>query len=186
MSSKGKAPKTYLDKVVAAILALREHEGSSRAAIRKYIKDAYSADNATAFKKALQSGMKNKRLQQGATKQRFRVSGVEFEKADDGFKIKNIREGEGEAATSGSSIVVSYKGYLKDGSVFDRSSRFQFDLGAGDVIKGWDRGVVGMKVGGKRRIICPPKYAYGKRGSPPEIPPNATLTFSVKLLEILQ
>lgn len=86
-------------------------------------------------------------------------------------------------------MVVNYTGWLsEDGTKFDssldRGTPFEFPLGAGQVIAGWDEGVATMKVGGKRRLIIPPELGYGEGGSPPTIPPNAELTFDIELLEI--
>lgn len=79
---------------------------------------------------------------------------------------------------------MKYRGTLEDGTDFDTASKFEFTLGAGEVIKGWDNGIEGMRVGGKRRLTIPPKLGYGRRGSPPEIPPSATLVFDVELLAV--
>lgn len=102
-----------------------------------------------------------------------------------GVKIEDIRVGNGPEAKSGKRAQVFYEGRLKSNNkVFDSlktGAGFKFGLGRGEVIKGWDVGVVGMKVGGKRRITCPPHMAYGARGSPPTIPPNSTLVFEVEL-----
>ena len=100
--------------------------------------------------------------------------------------------GTGKQARSGTTVKVHYTGWLynngKKGSKFDssldRGEPFKFDLGAGEVIKGWDQGVVGMKVGGKRQLIIPPGLAYGERGAGGAIPPNATLMFEVQLLDV--
>ena len=78
----------------------------------------------------------------------------------------------------------SDRGTLLDGTEFDKADEFSFKLGAGDVIKGWDKGVAGMRVGEKVKLTVPPKMGYGKRGSPPEIPPDATLLFEVTLKRI--
>ncbi len=80
-------------------------------------------------------------------------------------------------------LTVSYKGTLTNGNVFDQNKSFQFVLG-GQVIAAWNEGFKTMKVGGKRKLICPPKLAYGDRGFPPVIPPNSTLNFEVELLAI--
>jgi peptidylprolyl isomerase len=96
--------------------------------------------------------------------------------------------GTGAEAVPGKQVTVNYVGMLPDGSVFDASAShgqpFTFTLGAGQVIKGWDQGVAGMKVGGKRRLIVPADFGYGPNGYPPVIPPNATLIFDVELLGV--
>lgn len=108
-----------------------------------------------------------------------------------GLQYIDIQEGSGETPAVGDSVVVNYTGWLQsDGSKFDssveRSEPFKFVLGVGNVIKGWDEGVATMKVGGKRRLIIPPELAYGAAGSPPTIPPNATLIFDVELIDIFK
>lgn len=101
-----------------------------------------------------------------------------------------IKQGTGPAAKSGDVVSVNYVGTLPDGTVFDSnnstSSPFTFTLGAGQVIPGWDQGVLGMKVGEERRLTIPPDLAYGSTGVPGTIPPNSTLTFEVTLLKIGQ
>lgn len=102
-----------------------------------------------------------------------------------GLKIEDIRIGNGPEANAGKRVTVYYEGRLKSNNkVFDsmkQGAGFKFRLGRGEVIKGWDIGLVGMKLGGRRRIICPPNMGYGTRGSPPTIPPNSTLIFDVEL-----
>jgi FKBP-type peptidyl-prolyl cis-trans isomerase len=102
--------------------------------------------------------------------------------------IKDVVVGKGAEAKAGDSVKVHYVGTLPDGKEFDASKKhgqpFEFELGAGRVIKGWDQGVAGMKVGGKRKLTVPPSLGYGARGAPPVIPPNATLLFEVELLEV--
>ncbi len=96
--------------------------------------------------------------------------------------------GTGAEAVSGKSVTVHYTGTLENGSKFDssvdRGEPFRFRLGKGEVIRGWDQGVAGMKVGGKRRLEIPPDLAYGARGFPPVIPPNSTLIFEIELLGV--
>lgn len=99
-------------------------------------------------------------------------------------KYSDIITGMGPKPTKGKKVTVAYIGRLKDGKVFDKSSNFSFRLGVGEVIRGWDEGVAGMSVGGKRKLIIHPDCGYGKRGAPPQIPPNAVLIFEVELLKV--
>ena len=106
---------------------------------------------------------------------------------DSGLIIEDIVNGEGDEATSGQTVTVNYTGTLEDGTQFDTSigrAPFSFPLGAGRVIKGWDEGVAGMKVGGKRKLTIPPELGYGSRGAGNVIPANATLLFEVELLKV--
>lgn len=103
------------------------------------------------------------------------------------LKIEDIKEGTGSAVQSGDTISIHYKGTLTDGSTFDssydRGEPFETQIGVGTVIEGWDKGVVGMKVGGKRKLTIPPALGYGEQAAG-QIPPNSTLIFEVELLEI--
>lgn len=105
-----------------------------------------------------------------------------------GLQYQDLIVGTGPAAQTGDTVVVHYTGYLADGTKFDssldRGQPFTLTLGRGQVIKGWEEGLVGMKVGGKRKLIIPPELAYGSTGAGGVIPPNATITFEVELLEI--
>lgn len=104
------------------------------------------------------------------------------------LKIEDIKVGTGETVMSGETVVINYQGNLEDGTEFDssykRNKPFETQIGVGRVIKGWDEGVVGMKVGGKRKLTIPYTMAYGEEGIPGSIPPKATLIFTLELLEI--
>jgi FKBP-type peptidyl-prolyl cis-trans isomerase FkpA len=105
-----------------------------------------------------------------------------------GLKYKDLAKGDGAEAQAGDVVQVHYTGWLKDGAKFDssrdRGNPFRFPLGAGRVIKGWDEGVAGMKVGGKRKLIVPSELGYGARGAGGLIPPNSELVFDVELLQV--
>src|SRR6185437_13830433 len=104
------------------------------------------------------------------------------------LQVQDIKVGNGAEAKPGKIVTVHYTGTLTDGKKFDssldRGQPFKFHLGAGEVIQGWDKGLVGMKVGGERKLIIPPQMAYGERGAGGVIPPNATLIFDVQLLAV--
>lgn len=104
------------------------------------------------------------------------------------LKIDEMKKGKGTEAKSGKIVTVHYTGWLVNGTKFDssvdRGQPFTFNLGRGEVIKGWDEGVAGMKVGGKRRLHIPADKGYGANGAPPVIPPNSTLIFEVELLDV--
>ncbi len=104
------------------------------------------------------------------------------------LKMTDLVVGTGDEAVAGKKVTVNYVGTLTNGTKFDssydRATPFSFDLGIGQVIAGWDQGVAGMKVGGKRRLIIPPDLGYGTRGAGSVIPPNATLVFEIELLKV--
>ena len=110
----------------------------------------------------------------------------------EGVKITILKEGTGDVAKTGDTVAMNYTGRLADGTVFDSNvdpkfkhvEPFIFTIGAGQVIKGWDQGLVGMKVGGKRKLTIPASLAYGDRSPSPAIPANSTLVFEVELLKI--
>lgn len=107
---------------------------------------------------------------------------------DSGLVIEDLECGTGAEAAAGDSVSVHYVGTLEDGTKFDssrdRNQPFDFNLGAGLVIQGWDEGVVGMKVGGTRKLTIPPDLGYGEAGAGGVIPPDATLIFEIELLEV--
>lgn len=111
----------------------------------------------------------------------FAFAGASLKKVD-------LKKGKGAKATAGKKVTVHYTGWLTDGKKFDSSvdhgQPFTFQLGQHQVIQGWDEGVEGMKVGGKRKLTIPPEKGYGASGAPPTIPPNATLVFEVELLKV--
>jgi FKBP-type peptidyl-prolyl cis-trans isomerase FkpA len=105
-----------------------------------------------------------------------------------GLRYQDVAVGSGTTATAGKTVSVHYTGWLPNGEKFDssrdRNQPFGFTLGAGQVIAGWDEGVAGMKVGGRRKLVIPPDLGYGTAGAPPDIPPGATLVFDVELLDV--
>jgi FKBP-type peptidyl-prolyl cis-trans isomerase len=105
-----------------------------------------------------------------------------------GLKYVEIKEGIGPSPQTGQMVTVHYTGTLQNGKKFDSSvdsgQPLQFNIGVGQVIKGWDEGILTMKVGGKRKLIIPPELGYGSRGAGGVIPPNATLIFEVELLDV--
>ena len=107
---------------------------------------------------------------------------------DSGLKIEELAVGDGATAEAGQQVSVHYTGWLTDGRRFDssvdRNEPFQFALGRGMVIRGWDEGVAGMRVGGRRKLTVPPQLVSGARGAGGVIPPNATLVFEVELLGV--
>lgn len=116
------------------------------------------------------------------------VDSVDFTTTESGLKFVDLVEGDGPSPSSMQNVKVHYSGWLEDGSMFDssieRGQPFEFPVGGGRVIPGWDEGVATMKVGGKRQLVIPHDLAYGIRGYPPVIPPSATLIFEVELLTL--
>jgi FKBP-type peptidyl-prolyl cis-trans isomerase len=128
-------------------------------------------------------GLASTTLTQGAT-----MSENKTVTTASGLKYEDVKQGSGDTATAGKMVSVHYTGWLTDGRKFDsskdRGQPFEFPLGGGRVIKGWDEGVQGMKVGGVRKLTIPADLAYGSRGAGGVIPPNATLVFEVELLGV--
>jgi len=136
------------------------------------------------------SGYSNKISNEALQNQKNLAAEVEQNQSKimENLKIKDIVVGSGAEAKAGDVVTVNYVGTLDSGSKFDssydRNEPFSFTLGAGEVIKGWDLGVSGMKVGGKRELTIPPELGYGANGAGNIIPPNATLHFTVELLNV--
>ena len=116
------------------------------------------------------------------------VDTVAMTRTPSGLRYQDVTVGQGKEAKAGRAVKVHYTGWLPNGEKFDssrdRNEPFGFDLGAGQVIAGWDEGVAGMRVGGRRKLVIPPNLAYGTAGSPPDIPAGATLVFDVELLDV--
>ncbi len=125
--------------------------------------------------------------QKSSTAGPTKVTGAATKTAS-GLEYWDIKVGTGAVAQAGQHVKVDYTGWLTNGKKFDSSvgtgRPFDFMLGGGQVIKGWDEGVAGMKVGGKRQLRIPPDLAYGAAGYPPVIPPNSTLIFDVQLVDV--
>jgi len=124
---------------------------------------------------------------QASPQQQPQQQGQDYQQLQGGLKYLTLTPGTGEKVLQKSLVWVNYVGRLTNGKVFDKSPKgvpFSFRIGGGEVIKGWDAGVNGMKVGEKRKLVIPPAMAYGARGAPPEIPPNATLEFDVEVVKV--
>ena len=124
----------------------------------------------------------------GAGGSDFAVDSAAMTRTSSGLRYQDLAAGDGAEVRQGQVAVVHYTGWLTDGTKFDssrdRGTPFSFPLGAGQVIPGWDEGVAGMKVGGRRKLLIPANLGYGDMGAPPVIPPGATLVFDVELLDV--
>jgi FKBP-type peptidyl-prolyl cis-trans isomerase len=188
--SPGKAaPKSVLDKIVHAIRSSPPgaNSGVSRVSITKYLKSEFDYDNASQIKLALKRGVSNGLLAQKGqsftvAKDPARILAAQGEP----LQMEDVKEGKGPGAERGDTVTVQYAGTLEDKTKFDSAKSFEFLLGAGDVIKGWDQGLVGMAVGGKRKLVVPSHLGYGKRGCAPDIPPSSTLYFDVTMKKIVK
>ena len=154
--SKKKSPKTALEMIVFAIRNQPATvNGVSRTAIAKYLKNEMDWNSVSKLKIALKKAVEKGKLEQVG--QSFRVVGdpVAERTSEITITIDDTKEGKGPEAARGDTVVVKYEGKLSDGRIFDSAPTFEFTLGAGDVIKGWDQGIAGMKVGGTRRLLIP-------------------------------
>lgn len=183
-TKRSKAIPSLIDKIVNAIRALRSPTGSSIAAIQKMIL-TYNG-SPTAFKNSIRKAVENGILVKN--KNSYLVAGdPRYEDLSAKVVIEDIAVGdEGREVQLGDSCSIYYVGTLQaNGKRFDSSKSFSFTVGTGDVIKGMDQGILGMKVGGRRRLVIPPSLGYGKRGSSPSIPAEATLCFEIKLNRVV-
>lgn len=144
----------------------------------------------TALALGCQSGPETTSSDSGASGEKKAATTMagNLETTPSGLQYEDLKVGTGASPQTGQTAVVHYTGTLADGKKFDsskdRGQPFSFAIGRGQVIKGWDEGVATMKVGGTRKLVIPPDLAYGARGAGGVIPPNATLTFEVELLEV--
>ncbi len=184
------APKSVLDKIV---LAIRQSPPTangavSRVTITKYLKSEFDYENTNQIKVALKRGVSNGMLVQ--TGQSFVVANDPQRAAapaGEPLHVEDVQKGTGTVtADRGDTVTVEYVVKLEDKTTFDSAKSFEFLLGAGDVIKGWDQGLVGMAVGAKRKLVVPSHLGYGKRGCSPDIPPNAKLYFDVTMKKIVK
>ena len=212
-ATKKKKKMSVLDMIILAIRSSPPSLSSSssggdngigsvsRVTIVKYLKTELNYDNSSQIKLAFKRGItKNILTQIGqsfvVTKDPPRKPSNDDEKDKEPLVITTISEGCGgssggssgisSVAEHGDVVTVQYVGKLKDGTIFDTAKKFDFILGIGDVIKGWDKGIVGMKVGMKRKLIVPSHLGYGKRGCSPDIPPNSTLFFDITMKNIVK
>lgn len=189
-SSISGTPKSVIDKIVHAIRQSppSANGGVSRITIFKYLKSEFEYDNANQIKSALKRGVSSGILKQ--TGQSFVVAKDPPRAAvpaGEPLGMEDVQPGTGtHEAERGDTVTVQYVGKLEDETIFDSAKSFEFLLGAGDVIKGWDSGVIGMKEGAKRKLVVPSHLGYGKRGCAPDIPPNATLYFDITMKKIVK
>ncbi|CAJ1943841.1 unnamed protein product [Cylindrotheca closterium] len=188
MPPKKAKKSSVLDKIVDAIRASPPTQSGavSRVSITKYLKSEFEYENASQIKLALKKGVSNGTLTQKG--QSFVVAKdppKAMPSEGEPLQIEDVQEGTGdEKAEVGDTVNVEYVGRLEDKTMFDSAKSFEFLLGAGDVIKGWDQGLIGMSIQGKRKLVVPSRLGYGKRGSSPDIPPNATLYFDITMKKI--
>lgn len=139
--------------------------------------------------KASSKEQKKEKQKQKVEEKQANTSNIPKRTLQGGVIVEDLKVGTGAEAKNGKKVLVYYEGRLKQNNKTFDSTRigpgFKFVLGRGEVISGWDVGVAGMKVGGKRRVTCPPKMGYGAKGQPPVIPPNSTLVFDVELKNVL-
>jgi len=181
-----KKPTKVIDQIVSAIRELKACDGSSSQAISKLLNSKFDFENKEVLKKALKTGVSSGILEQ--CKSSFKVKGdPQYESTAEKVTIETVALGSGDLVVEkGHTVEISYVGTLAEGGhQFDAGKSFRFEVGGGDVIKGMDAGVLGMKIGGERKVTIPSTLGYGKRGSSPDIPPLATLIFIITLKKIV-
>ena len=182
-AKKKKKPTEKRSQVLTEIIEfIREQKKAAGSSSIKIVAQLKVKFHEKIIKKTLKSGVETGELVQN--RQSYLVAGDPlYEELVDRVTISEIMIGEGEKVVMrGDTIAINYIGVLAENRAeFDRGTNFIFEVGAGDVVKGMDQGVIGMKVGGQRTIIIPSSLGYGKRGSGPEIPPNSTISFDVTL-----
>lgn len=179
---KAPSKRSLLDDVIETILRLNEAGGSTKVRLFNVLSKSTPTISKPHVIKALDKGVETSRLVLDGTK--YHVAG-HAPPAPPTVKIEDIVVGAGAAAEAGAVCTMSYRGTLSEGGMqFDASPKFTFELGGGEVIRGFDIGLNGMRVGGQRRLHIPSELGYGKRGAAPDIPPNAALVFDIKLLSL--
>lgn len=183
------SPANLQKLILELILELKSPSGSSVPTLVKGVVARVGDESPDAKKdwtKKLGRSLK-KLLAEGKVvkvKQSYKLPGVEFvDESSAGLEIIDVKVGSGLEVQAGSTVKVGYEGKLENeaGATFDKAGNFEFTVGIGEVIKGWDVGLLNMKVGGTRKLIVPSKLGYGKRGSGKEIPPNSNLFFTITL-----
>lgn len=175
------------NKVLTCILdVIRNHKSPTGSSLQKILKECSSTEfTEKQLKNALKKYTGDGTLCQN--KNSWLITGETYEDNSSKVVIEELKIGSGDIiANKGDECCISYVGNLQENmKCFDKSNNFKFVIGGGDVIKGFDKAVMGMKVGGKRKCVIPPELGYGKRGSMPDIPPASTLIFEVVLKEII-
>jgi FKBP-type peptidyl-prolyl cis-trans isomerase len=186
-AKKIKGKLNTISMIIEAIRSEKHHEGSSRQFIKKYLKEQHQYENDNFINRALQGGIEKGQLHSNKT--RFKVKGdPEYEEpAEMKVEIEEVKEGTGDPCEAGDNVSIDYIGYLKlkdSKKEFERGKKFQFQVGAGDVIKGMDSGTLGLKLGGSRWVNIPSKLGYGGKGSGPDLPPHSDLRFLITLVAL--